>query len=321
MMMDIASYRRLGKTDLHIAPLIFGGNVFGWTVDEKRSFELLDAFTDAGFNGIDTADSYSRWFPGNTGGESEAIIGKWLKHKGNRDRMVIATKVGSDMGQGHHDVSKNYILKAVEDSLTRLQTDYIDLYQTHWDNEATPVEETLEAYDLLVKQGKVRWIGASNLSPERLTASLEASEKYHYPVYQTLQPEYNLYHRERFEKNYLAICKERELSVLTYYSLASGFLSGKYQSISDLEKTIRGKGLKKYMNERGFRILAALKKVTFNHQTSQTTVALAWLLHQPTVVAPIASATSIEQLDSLIAAASLTLSSEDLQVLNEASAW
>jgi len=311
----------LGKTDLHIAPLIFGGNVFGWTIDEKKSFELLDAFSDAGFNSIDTADIYSRWFPGNKGGESETIIGKWLKQKGNRDSMVIATKVGSDMGQGYHDVSKSYILKAVEDSLTRLQTDYIDLYQTHRDNEATPVEETLAAYDLLVKQGKVRWIGASNLSPERLVASLQASSTCQYPVYQTLQPEYNLYDREQFEKNYLSICRENELSVLTYYSLASGFLSGKYQSMADLGKSVRGKGLKKYIDERGFRILDALKMVSSSHQTSQATVALAWLLHQPTVVAPIASATSIEQLDSLIAAASLRLGSEDLKVLDEASAW
>ncbi|HTN06374.1 aldo/keto reductase [Agriterribacter sp.] len=315
------TYRQLGNTDLKIAPLIFGGNVFGWTIDEKKSFALLDAFSAAGFNGVDTADSYSRWAPGNKGGESETIIGKWMRQNGNREKIIISTKVGSDMGQGHKDVSKNYILKAVEDSLTRLQTDYIDLYQTHWDNENTPVEETLEAYDQLVKQGKVRWIGASNLSPERLTASLSASKEHHYPAYQTLQPEYNLYDREKFEKHYQPICIAHNLSVINYYSLASGFLSGKYRSEADLGKSSRGGGIKKYLNERGFKILAALDSISALHQTVPASVAIAWLLQQPTIAAPIASATGMEQLHALIAAATLQLSEADRKVLNEASAW
>ena len=314
-------YRQLGKSDLQIAPLIFGGNVFGWTVDENKSFELLDVFSAGGFNCVDTADSYSRWVPGNKGGESETIIGKWMKQKGNREKIIISTKVGSDMGQGRKDVSKKYILNAVEDSLTRLQTNYIDLYQTHWDNEATPVEETLEAYDMLVKQGKVKWIGASNLSPERLAASLAASKKHNYPVYQTLQPEYNLYDREKFEKDYQPICEQHNLSVINYYALASGFLSGKYRSEADLGKSKRGGGIKKYLNERGFRILSALDKVAASHHTTPASVAIAWLIKQPTVAAPIASATSIEQLNALMAAATLQISSEALTELNESSAW
>ena len=314
-------YRQLGKSDLQIAPLIFGGNVFGWTVDENKSFELLDVFTADGFNCVDTADSYSRWVPGNKGGESETIIGKWMKQKGNREKIIISTKVGSDMGQGRKDVSKKYILNAVEDSLTRLQTNYIDLYQTHWDNEATPVEETLEAYDMLVKQGKVKWIGASNLSPERLAASLAASKKHNYPVYQTLQPEYNLYDREKFEKDYQPICEQHNLSVINYYALASGFLSGKYRSEADLGKSKRGGGVKKYLNERGFRILSALDKVAASHHTTPASVAIAWLIKQPTVAAPIASATSIEQLNALMAAATLQLSTGALTELNESSAW
>ncbi|MCO5239332.1 MAG: aldo/keto reductase [Chitinophagaceae bacterium] len=317
----MAVHRQLGNSDLMIAPLILGGNVFGWTIDEKRSFELLDTFFAAGFNGVDTANNYSRWFPGNKGGESETIIGKWMKQKGNRDKMVIATKVGADLGKGHPDVSKAHILKAVEDSLDRLQTGYIDLYQTHWDNESTPVEETLEAYHQLVQQGKVRWIGASNLSPERLNASLAASEKHHYPVYQSLQPEYNLYQREKFEKEYQPICAKHNIGVITYYSLASGFLTGKYQNPDDLGKSIRGKGLNKYLNERGFTILAALNHISTRHQTTPATVALAWLLHQPTVVAPIASATTAEQLHALMAASTLVLPDEDIRALNEASAW
>ncbi len=314
-------YRQLGSSDLKIAPLILGGNVFGWTVDENKSFELLDVFSAGGFNCVDTADSYSRWVPGNKGGESETIIGKWMKRKGNREKIIISAKVGSDMGQGHKDVSKKYILNAVEDSLSRLQTDYIDLYQTHWDNEITPVEETLEAYDILVKQGKVKWIGASNLSPERLTASLAASKERNYPVYQTLQPEYNLYDRENFEKNYRPICEQHKLGVINYYSLASGFLSGKYRSEADLRKSKRGGGIKKYLNERGFRILSALDKVAASHHTSPASVSIAWLIKQPTVAAPIASATNIEQLNALITAATLQLSSEALNQLNESSSW
>lgn len=313
--------RYLGKSTIEIAPLVFGGNVFGWTIDENKSFAILDEFVAAGFNCIDTADSYSRWVPGNVGGESESIIGNWLKTRKNRDKVIIATKVGSDMGQGHKDVSKSYIIKAAEASLNRLQTDYIDLYQTHWDNEDTPVDETLEAYDLLVRQGKVRWIGASNLSPERLQASLQTSKFKGYPAYQTLQPEYNLYDREYFEQSYQSLCIEHGISVISYYSLASGFLSGKYRTEADLGKSQRGGGIKKYLNERGFRILKALDEIAEKYNTTQASIAIAWLLAQPTIAAPIASATSSEQLQSLMQAAAITLDSDALSVLNTASVY
>lgn len=310
--------RILGQTDLAVAPLAFGGNVFGWTLDEKKSFELLDAFVDAGFNFIDTADSYSTWVPGNKGGESEVIIGKWMKLGHKKNKVIVATKVGSDMGQGHKDLSKKYILKAVEDSLKRLQIDVIDLYQSHWDDHVTPVEETLEAYAQLLKEGKVRWIGASNLSPERLKASLEASKKNGYPRYQTLQPEYNLYARETFENDYLPICKEEGLSVISYYSLASGFLTGKYRSEADLGRSLRGGGVKQYLNPKGYAILKALDEVAAKHQCSVATVSLAWLIAQPTVAAPIASATSEQQLSELTAAITLQLDKDDLELLGEA---
>lgn len=313
--------RRLGESDIDIAPLIFGGNVFGWTIDEKQSFALLDEFTVAGFNCIDTADSYSRWVEGNAGGESEAIIGNWMQARKNRDKMIIATKVGADMGQGHKDVSKNYILKAVEGSLQRLQTDYIDLYQTHWDNEETPVQETLEAYDMLVKQGKVRWIGASNLSPERLNASLQNSKAKGYPVYQTLQPEYNLYNREKFEKLYQSFCLENNISVIPYYALASGFLTGKYRSEADLDKSKRGGGIKKYLTERGSRILKALDDVSARYNATPAGIALAWLLTQPAVAAPIASATNANQLKVLTGAVDISLDEGSVKLLNAASAY
>lgn len=313
--------RRLGKSDIEIAPLVFGGNVFGWTVDENQSFALLDYFTTAGFNCIDTADSYSRWAPGNSGGESETIIGNWMKVKKNRDKIIISTKVGADMGKGHKDVSKSYILKAAEDSLKRLQTDYIDLYQTHWDNEQTPVDETLEAYEMLMKQGKVRWIGASNLSPERLQASLLVSKAKGYPTYQTLQPEYNLYDREKFEKLYQSFCIENNISVISYYSLASGFLTGKYRSEADLGKSKRGGGIKKYLNERGYRILQALDEVSAKYITTPASIALAWLMVQPTIAAPIASATSAEQLKALTDAVAVSLDDNAINSLNNASAY
>lgn len=313
--------RRLGKSTIDIAPLVFGGNVFGWTIDEKQSFALLDEFVAAGFNCIDTADSYSRWAPGNSGGESEAIIGNWMKERNNRDKVIIATKVGSDMGQGHKDVSKDYILKSAEASLKRLKTDYIDLYQTHWDNEATPVDETLEAYDILVKQGKVRWVGASNLSLQRLQASMEASRAKQYPTYQTLQPEYNLYDREKFEKTYQPFCLENNISVISYYSLASGFLSGKYRSEADLGKSSRGGGIKKYLTERGFKILKALDEASEKYNTTQAGIAIAWLLTQPTIAAPIASATTSEQLKALIQAVNISLDSDAVEALNTASAY
>ncbi len=314
-------HKILGKSDLKIAPLVFGGNVFGWTIDEKQSFALLDAFVSAGFNCVDTADSYSRWAPGNRGGESESIIGKWMKEKGNREQIIISTKVGSDIGQGHKDVSAKHILTAVEGSLQRLQTHYIDLYQTHWDNESTPVEETLEAYDKLVTQGKVRWIGASNLSPERLLASLQCSAANNYTAYQTLQPEYNLYDREKFETRYQPICEKNNLAVICYYSLASGFLTGKYRSVADLNKSTRGNGIKQYLNERGYQILSALDEVASAHHSAPASVAIAWLLTRETIAAPIASATTLEQLNELVAAVNLRLGDADIEALNAASAY
>ncbi len=313
--------RQLGKSDLQIAPLVFGGNVFGWTIDEKTSFELLDAFLEAGFNLVDTADVYSRWVPGNKGGESETIIGRWMKQRGNRDKLVIATKVGGNMGSGKRDTSKKYILKAVEDSLKRLQTGHIDLYQTHWDTADTPVEETLEAYAQLVKEGKIRWIGASNFSAERLKASLEASEKHGYPRYESFQPLYNLYDREAFEKELQPLCVEHQVGVISYFSLASGFLTGKYRSEKDLSKSARGEGNKKYLTERGFRILAAPDEVAAQYHTTPSSIAIAWLLTRPGITAPIASATAPGQLDSLLKAGTLSLGDKAISLLTEASAY
>jgi len=313
--------RKLGNSGLHVAPLAFGGNVFGWTVDESTSFILLDAFLDAGFNLVDTADSYSRWVPGHQGGESEAIIGKWLKARGNRDKIIIATKVGSDMGQGKKDLSKDWILREAEASLERLQTDYIDLYQSHWDDLTTPVDETLEAYAQLVKQGKVRVIGASNLSPDRLRESLQLSKDKGFPCYQSLQPNYNLYDRQQFETDFEPICRSENLGVIPYFSLASGFLTGKYRSEKDLEGRARGGFVKKYLNDRGYKILGALDAVAKTHNATQAQVAIAWLIAQPSITAPIASATNLDQLQQLIAATRLSLTPEDLQQLNQASAF
>jgi aryl-alcohol dehydrogenase-like predicted oxidoreductase len=312
--------RQLGRSDLQVAPLAFGGNVFGWTIDEPTSFQLLDNFISAGFNLVDTADVYSRWVPGNKGGESETIIGNWMQQRGNRDKVIVATKVGADMGQGKKDLSKKYILKAVEDSLQRLRTDYIDLYQTHWDDDTTPVEETLEVYAQLVKEGKVRWIGASNLTPARLTTSLAASAKNGYPRYESFQPGYNLYDREGFEKELEPICLEHQVGVISYFSLASGFLSGKYRSESDLSKSVRGGGVKKYLDERGLRILSALDTVAAQYKTNPASVALAWLIARPSITAPIASATNPEQLTDLIKAAELSLDVPAIELLNKASA-
>lgn len=312
--------RKLGSSDISVAPLALGGNVFGWTIDEKTSFTLLDGFIAAGLSLVDTADVYSRWKPGNTGGESETIIGHWMKRRGNRTKVVLATKVGADMGQGKKDLTKKYICNAVENSLKRLQTDYIDLYQTHWDDTVTPVEETLSAYAQLVKEGKIKIIGASNLSPERLTASLDASKKFNYPSYQTFQPEYNLYARSGFEESLQGICVHNNISTICYYSLASGFLSGKYRSESDLAKSQRGGGVKKYLTERGFKILGALDAIAKEYNVTQASVALAWLMTRPSVAAPIASATNLEQLDSLVKATQLTLNKESIRLLTETSA-
>jgi len=312
--------RILGKSDLNIAPIVFGGNVFGWTIDQPKSFEILDHFIESGFNFIDTADVYSRWVPGNKGGESETIIGNWLKKHNKRHDVIIATKVGSDMGQGK-SLKRDYIINQVEHSLNRLQTDYIDLYFSHYDDENTPVEETLGAYDSLIKAGKVRWIGASNFSANRLKESLIFSNEHNLPRYEVYQPGYNLYDREGFEAEHEKICLEHNLGVVTYYALASGFLSGKYRSEADLSKSQRGSGAKKYLNERGFRILAALDRVAETHGVAQASVALAWLLYHPSVTAPIASVTDLNQLKSFTEAANLKLSAEDISLLDKASIY
>ena len=312
--------RPLGRTGLKIAPVVFGGNVFGWTADEKTSFDLLDGFVDAGFNGIDTADSYSRFVEGNKGGESETIIGNWLAaNPGKRDRIVLMTKVGSDMGHGK-TLSKKWILEEVEASLKRLRTDAIDLYQSHWPDDATPYEETLSAYDELIKAGKVRKIGASNFSAGQLRAALDVSEAKGLPRYDTLQPEYNLYDRSGFEGPLRDLAIEEDLGVITYFSLASGFLSGKYRSKADLSKSKRGSRVEKYLDERGMAILSALDTVSKAHDAKPAEVALAWVIAAKGVTAPIASATSRSQLDSLVKAASLKLSPSDIESLNAAGA-
>jgi len=313
--------RKLGHTDIEVSPLAFGGNVFGWTADEAMSFKLLDAFVDAGFNLIDTADVYSHWAPGNKGGESETIIGKWLQRSGRRDRVVIATKVGKEMGPDRKGLSKSYILRAVEDSLQRLQTDFIDLYQSHADDPQTPLEETLAAYDQLIKEGKVRVIGASNYDAKRLDQALKVSEQQGFPRYQCLQPLYNLYDRADFEKDLESLCRQQGLSVISYFSLASGFLTGKYRSAEDLTDRARADMVKKYLDERGLRILAALDKVARQHELAPVKVALAWLIAQPSITAPIASATSLEQLQMLIDATAVELDRSAVDLLNAASAY
>ncbi|MCD1117133.1 aldo/keto reductase [Chryseobacterium turcicum] len=309
---------KIKNTDLLIAPVNFGGNVFGWTLDEKKSFDILDQFTAGGFNFIDTADTYSWWVNGK-GGQSEEIIGKWMKERNNRNDLVIATKVGSETKEHGFDISKKHILKSVDESLARLQTDHIDLYYTHFDDQKTPVEETLEAYDEIIKAGKVRYIAASNLSPERLKESFDVAEKNNLPKYVALQPHYNLLEREKFESQYADLVKEYDLSVFTYWSLASGFLTGKYRNEEDLKKSARGEGVRKYLDEKGLHVLKALDEISIRLETTQASVALAWLLANPLVTAPIVSATSESQLKTLFAAPELKLSSEDIELLNTVS--
>ncbi len=311
--------RKLGNSGLEVAPLAFGGNVFGWTTDEPTSFALLDAFVEAGFNLIDTADMYSTWVEGHRGGESETILGKWLKRGGKRAKVVIASKVGKEMGPNSQGLSKTYIMQAVEDSLRRLQTDYIDLYQSHADDPETPLEETLEAYDQLIRQGKVRAIGASNFSAQRLAQSLEVSEHTGYPRYESLQPLFNLYDRVDYEKELEPLCREKGLGVISYFSLASGFLTGKYRSKDDLSKGARGDFVKKYLNERGFRIIETLDRVAQQHNMTPVKVALAWLISHPSITAPIASATNLEQLNELIEATTIELNPSVIDLLNRAS--
>lgn len=311
-------HRKLGNSELKVSALCFGGNVFGWTVNQITSFKLLDSFVDLGFNFIDTADVYSRWVPGNKGGESESIIGNWLKQSGNRSKIVLATKVGSEMGPGDKGLSKEYISRAVEASLKRLQTDYIDLYQSHYDDPSIPVEETLEAYSKLISEGKIRVIGASNFSPERLREALEASEK-GLPRYESLQPQYNLVERKGYEKDFEEIVQQYKIGVISYYSLASGFLTGKYRSEEDLSKSPRGQGVKKYLNDKGLAVLAALDETAQKHNATPAQVSLAWLIAHPGITAPIVSATSTAQLEDIAQAAKLKLEPSDIEKLNRAS--
>jgi aryl-alcohol dehydrogenase-like predicted oxidoreductase len=289
-------------------------------VDEPTSFQLLDAFLDAGFNFVDTADVYSKWKPGNEGGESESVLGNWMKQRGNRDKVIIATKAGSEMGPDKKGLKKDYILRAAEDSLRRLQTDYIDLYQSHIDDKETPLEETLSAYDQLIKQGKVRAIGASNYNGERLEEALKVSEEKGLPRYESLQPLYNLYDRSDYEQNIEPTVLKHNIGVIPYFSLASGFLTGKYRSEEDLSKSARGAGVKKYLNERGFRILAALDEVAMQYGSNLARVALAWLIARPSVTAPIASATNLNQLKDLVKSTRLQLDPAAIEKLNQASA-
>jgi len=312
--------RRLGRTDLNIAPMVLGGNVFGWTADKARSFEVLDRSAAAGLNAIDTADVYSAWAPGNHGGESETIIGEWMKVRGNRGRIIVVTKVGSPMGRGKEGLSPAYIEEAVEASLRRLQTDVIDLYLSHWPDMATPIADTLGAYQRLIQKGKIRWCGASNLTPALLNQAIGVAKERGGPRYEVLQPEYNLADRHDFEDGLADICMREEIGVITYFSLAKGFLSGKYRTEADLSKSPRGGAVKGYLNPRGYRILDALDTVAARHKAKPAEVALAWIIMKPAVAAPISSATSAEQVMSLIRATELELTKDDMAALDEASA-
>ena len=311
--------RPLGRSGIEIAPLAFGANVFGWTVDEPSAFLLLDTFVDHGFDLVDTADVYSKWAPGNSGGESETVIGRWLRQGARRDKVVIATKVGMEMPGGKKGLAKKYILAAAEDSLRRLQTDHIDLYQSHNEDPQTPIEETLEAYTRLIRDGKVRAIGASNYTAGSLAQAIEASERGKLPRYESLQPLYNLHSRSEFEAQLAPLCIEKGLGVIPYHGLASGFLTGKYRSEADLSQSPRGQGVKKYLNERGVKILAALDEVAKAARAKPSQVALAWLMARPGVTAPIASATSIAQLRELMASAALELDALAMERLTRAS--
>jgi len=311
--------RRLGRSEIEIAPLVFGGNVFGWTTDEVTSFGLLDAFVDGGFNAIDTADAYSVWVPGHKGGESESVIGNWLAARGGRDRVIIATKTGVPLAPGEGGLAPERIERAVEASLRRLKTDYIDLFQSHIDDATVPLEETLAAYDKLIKAGKIRAVGASNFTAARLGEALDIAERENLPRFASLQPLYNLSDRGPFEDELQQVCMERDVGVICYYGLASGFLTGKYRSEADLEGRARGATVRKYMTERGNAILAALDDVAAQHGTGPAQVALAWLMQRPGVTAPIASATNLTQLQEIMAAGDLTLSAEQIALLDEAS--
>jgi aryl-alcohol dehydrogenase-like predicted oxidoreductase len=313
--------REIGNSGIKVYPFAFGGNVFGWTIDEKQSFEILDAYVDYGLDFIDTADVYSVWASSNKGGESETIIGNWLYKTKKRDQVIIATKVGMQLDVDKKGLSKKYIISAVEASLKRLQTDYLDLYQTHKDDPDTPLLETLEALDDLKKQGKIRAVGASNYSSERLEEAMKISTEHNLAKFECLQPEYNLYQREDYEKNLEPFCLENKIGVITYFSLASGFLTGKYRSENDFSKSSRGQGMKKYLNPRGFKILAALDEAAKEYNVSNATIALAWIMARKSITAPIASATNVEQLKELEIATKLKLSDETITNLNIASAY
>jgi aryl-alcohol dehydrogenase-like predicted oxidoreductase len=313
--------RPLGRSELQVSPLCFGGNVFGWTADERTSFSLLDAWIAEGFNFVDTADVYSRWAPGHTGGESESVIGRWIRQGGRRSQLVIATKVGNDMGEGRIGLKPQRIREAVEASLRRLQVDCIDLYQAHRDDESTPLEETLDAFGRLIAEGKVRAIGASNYTAPRLRAALEASARLGLPRYESLQPLYNLYDRFEFEEDLQALCRREHIGVINYYALAAGFLTGKYRNPADAAKSARGlMVVKKYLNARGQRIVRALEEAAERTGGTPAQVAIAWVMAQPGVTSPIASATSIPQLQEMLRAADLQLDEGTMALLNEASA-
>ena len=311
--------RQLGQSSLHVTPIAFGGNVFGWTADEKTSFALLDHFVASGFNFIDSADVYSRWHPGNKGGESEVIIGNWLKARGGRDKVIIATKLGIEMAPGKKGLSRKYMMQAVEDSLQRLQTDYIDLYQSHRDDPETPIEETLSAYADLIAAGKIREIGASNFSAERLAESLKMGTEKGLPRYQSLQPHYSLVERQEFEGPLEDLCLREKIGTIGYYSLASGFLTGKYRSAADTQGKARGSRVEKYLNGYGFGVIAALDDVAKRYNAKPVQIALAWLIARPSVTAPIASATNLEQLAELLKAAEIELDAAAIAQIDVAS--
>lgn len=311
--------RKLGRSGIETPPLVLGTNVLGWTVDEAIGFRILDAFVAAGFNSIDTADVYSKWVPGHTGGESEAMIGKWIKLRGNRSRVRIFTKVGMEMG-GKKGLSRSRIMEAVDESLARLQTDYIDLYQSHVDDAATPLEETLGTYADLIKQGKIRAIGASNHKADRLAAALDLSKKSGLPRYESLQPDYSLVERGGYEGALESLCVKEDIGVINYWPLASGFLTGKYRSEADLKKSPRGQGVKKYMNERGLKILAALDQVARSKSATPAQVALAWCMARPGITAPIASATNLDQMEDILQSVNIQMDPASMALLNDASA-
>lgn len=316
--------RKLGRTGLKVAPLCLGGNTFGWTTDEKASFAVLDAYAEGGGNFIDSADVYSTWVPGHTGGESETILGSWMKARGNRKDMIVVTKVGSKMGDGPNEIglSRKHIMDGVEASLRRLQTDYIDVYLSHRDYDESPLEETLRAYDDLISQGKVRYVGASNYSAWRLTKALWVSDKHNFNRYECVQPPYSLANRQEYENELEALCRDQEIGVFTYSSLASGFLSGKYRKGKPLPSTPRAVNIeKRYMNEKGFKILEEIDRVAESHKATPSQVALAWIMGRPGITSAIASATTVEQTRELLGAVELELGNEAITALDKASAW